>query len=95
MDTQELLTAIANNTFDPINPQHLAAITLLQKLLVELLEKPRFYWAKYEYRTDIEPVKLAYRGDERKLMIESLGCEGWGDLADYTLLARIPDFKAD
>lgn len=95
MDTQELLMAIANNTFDPMNPQHLTAITTLQKLLIELLEKPRFYWAKYKHAAWIEPVKLVYREDERKLMVEVLGSDGWGNVSDYTLLARIPDYKAD
>ena len=51
MDTKELLAVIADNTFDPINPQHLTAITSLQKMLVEL--------------------------------------------SNYTLLARIPDYKAN
>ena len=95
MDTKELLAVIADNTFDPINPQHLTAITSLQKMLVELLEKPRYYWAKHKQQTWIEPVKLAYREDEGKLMIEVLGCDGWGDLFNYTLLARIPDYKAN
>ena len=95
MDTKELLAVIADNTFDPINPQHLTAITSLQKMLVELLEKPRYYWAKYKQQTRIEPVKLAYRKNEGKLIIEVLGCNSWGDLSNYTLLARIPDYKAN
>ena len=95
MDTKELLAVIADNTFDPINPQHLTAITSLQKMLVEPLEKPRYYWAKRKQQTWIEPVKLAYREDEGKLMIEVLDCDGWGDLFNYTLLARIPDYKAN
>lgn len=95
MDTKELFAAIESNTFDPLNPEHLTAITTLQKLLIELLEKPRFYWAKYQHSTWIEPVKLAYREEYHKLMIEVLGADDWRDLSGYTLLARIPDHKAD
>ena len=61
MDTKELLAVIADNTFDPINPQHLTAITSLQKMLVELLEKPRYYWAKYKQQTWICQACLSRR----------------------------------
>jgi hypothetical protein len=95
METKELFVAIESNTFDPLNPEHLTAITTLQKQLIELLEKPRFYWARYKQHAAIEPVKLAYREEYNKLMIEVLGADDWRDLSGYTLLARIPDYKAN
>ena len=75
--------------------ESMVQVTTLQKLLIELLEKPRFYWARYKHQTSIEPVKLAYREEYHKLMIEVLGADDWRDLSGYTLLARIPDYKAD